>query len=891
MKKLVKSVLEYLLAFLIILFLLLAIVGVVVVKFYGDDLKDYAVELVNDAVDTKITTDEISVKVFHRFPNTSIVVSNLTVYSSHNFDVSEFPHMGADTLLTARSASISFNLLGMIRKKFNIRQVDINQGELRLLTDSRGQGNYRLIAQKEENNRRDRGTSVDISRLRISEFSLHQENLAKELIISASAVNLDLNGRYARQNTQIRGNLKGKVEEISNKGIRYASDLNTGLRINLDFRDSLFTVKNGQINLDRIQADVDGSYRIMPGKGGDINLVAAARNMEIHEVLDLLPGELSQSLKEIRGNGILQLYTRINGRVSSTLTPSIKAEFETTNANLNWSRLPFSMKNLNLSGSYSNGGRFNPVTTTLSLETFSASIGKDHFTGKARIHNFYDPDFSLELKGDLHPRQWLNWYPRIPLHEAGGSLIPDLKVKGSYDRLKPKGLRFVNFDVNGGVALENLLVRIRKDGTALEGLTGTVFIENDLWKPAIEGSFGSTDFNIEGSGLNLISYFLKKEEKLVASAEFRSNHLDLQEILDELPSDGSGRKKAFLFPNDLDLKLNLVIRDFEKGVLKASNVRGVAHYDAPFFFVDDLNMQSMDGTLSGSFGLVQDSEKNIFSTVDAKLYSLDISKLFLSFNNFGQQQLTPEHLKGTISGNTAFSANFDSTFTIIPSTILSDNEINIQNGELNEFTPIMALSRFIEVEELRNIRFNTLKNTIIIRDNQVIIPVMDIQSNAMDLSASGNHAFNNHYEYRLRLKLSDLLYGKARRSKNSEFIIEQDVDDTRILFLRIHDQGQGAKVEMDREKAGQKIREDLKKEKSEMKRILNEELGLFKRQADSLNTDTEEKQPGLRFEFSEDEEGDSTNRKDKTQTKRRSLRRTKKDTAQNKPVEKFVIDE
>ncbi len=36
-----------------------------------------------------------------------------------------------------------------------------------------------------------------------------------------------------------------------------------------------------------------------------------------------------------------------------------------------------------------------------------------------------------------------------------------------------------------------------------------------------------------GSGLNLISYFLG-EEKLVASATFRSNQLDLQEVLDQL---------------------------------------------------------------------------------------------------------------------------------------------------------------------------------------------------------------------------------------------------------------------------------------------------------------------------------------------------------------------
>ncbi len=70
---------------------------------------------------------------------------------------------------------------------------------------------------------------------------------------------------------------------------------------------------------------------------------------------------------------------------------------------------------------------------------------------------------------------------------------------------------------------------------------------------------------------------------------------------------------------------------------------------------------------------------------------------------------------------------------------------------------------------------------------------MDIQSNALDLSASGIHQFNNHYDYRLKLKLSHLLYGKARKSKNSEFVIAEDESDTRTLFLKIYDEGSGAK--------------------------------------------------------------------------------------------------
>jgi hypothetical protein len=387
--------------------------------------------------------------------------------------------------------------------------------------------------------------------------------------------------------------------------------------------------------------------------------------------------------------------------------------------------------------------------------------------------------------------------------------------------------------------------------------------------------------------LNLLSYLLKRET-LVASASFRSDFLDIQEILDQLPKDSSGRKKTFHFHKNLDLRLEFIINDFVKDKLLAKNVRGIALFDSPSFRVDSLSMQSGGGSIRGSFGMVQDDNASIFSNVDASLYNLDIQQFFEAFNNFGQKQLTHEHLKGTLSGTTVFSSRFDSTFSMNKESILGESDIIIRNGELNNFAPIMALSRFVDLEELQNIRFNTLENTILIKDSQVIIPVMDIRSNAIDLSASGKHGFDNHYEYRLMLKLSDLLYGKARRSKNSEFVIAEDENDTRTLFLKIYDNGSGSKVEIDREKAGNKIREDLRNERTELKNILKEELGLFKQEEEAVKT--EEEGEALRFDFSGETDTVSHPKTDIRRSKKQR-RKEKSDTVQNKPATKFVIDE
>jgi len=890
MKKRFRIILEYLSAFVLIVMLLLAIAGVVVLKFYGDDLKSFVMEQINHRLDSKVDVDEITVKVFQKFPNTSIQLKNVTVWSTHNFNTRGFDGPGADTLLSAKSINVTFNLLGLIRKKYNIRQLEIKEGILHLYTDLDGEVNYNIFS---GNGRKQKEVSpVNLSSLRITDFSLVLNNQVKQLISTGILKRIDLNGRFSKRNTQLKGSLSGWLGEISNQDILYASNRELEAELNLDVQDSLYTIKSGQLQLDRIVADMDGHFILHRGEGVEMELFAAARNLEIHEVLDLLPSEISKPLRGIKGNGKLQLSSNINGMVSSTLAPKIEADFQTSNANLSWDRLPFSLKKLNLIGSYSNGGEFNPVTTSLIIESLSSEVGSDHLSLNGRIHNFYDPDFSFKLKGDIHPEQWLRWYEQIPLNKARGTIYSDINVSGSYDRLKPKGQKFLAFDFSGGLSLEEVEFRIHKDDTPFTRVNGTIHIENDFWEPSLSGSFGNSDFTFAGSGLNLLSYLMKKDEPLVASATLHTNQLDLQELISSFSRADKKRDGTILFPDRLRLKLDFVVSEFTMQRFEARHVRGVATYDSPVLLVDSLTMQTMDGTLTGDYKMTQGQGRDIFVNVNSSLYNLDIKKLFYSFKSFGQDQITDEHIKGTISGNSLFSADFDSTFSIRKESILSENNVSIQDGELNSFSPILALSRFIEVEELQNIQFETLENNILIKEGQVIIPSMEIHTNALNMSASGIHEFNNHYDYRLKLKLSELLYSKARGARNSEFIIAEDESDTRVLFLKVYNNGSGAQVERDREKTAEKIRNDLNQEKIELKKILNEELGLFKHDTTVVETKEPQKESEESFTFEFSEEQDSTMVIDTKKKKGRwRKKKVEKDSIENKPAVEFVIDE
>ena len=265
MKLKLRIILEYLSAFLVIVLLLLAIASVVVVKFYGNDLKIFVMEQINERLDSKVDVGEISVRVFHKFPNTSIQLKNVTVWSTHNFSTSGFNGPGADTLLSAKDIYVSFNLLSLIRKKYNIRQLEIREGILHLYTDLQGEVNYQVFSG--DKRKRKESTPVNLSSLRITDFSLVINNQVKQLVSTGTLKRIDLNGKFSKRNTQLKGSLSGWLGVISNKDILYASNRDIEADLNLDVRDSLYNINSGQLKLDRIIADMDGQFILHPGEG------------------------------------------------------------------------------------------------------------------------------------------------------------------------------------------------------------------------------------------------------------------------------------------------------------------------------------------------------------------------------------------------------------------------------------------------------------------------------------------------------------------------------------------------------------------------------------------------------------------------------------------------
>ena len=85
-----------------------------------------------------------------------------------------------------------------------------------------------------------------------------------------------------------------------------------------------------------------------------------------------------------------------------------------------------------------------------------------------------------------------------------------------------------------------------------------------------------------------------------------------------------------------------------------------------------------------------------------------------------------------------------------------------------------SLSKYIELEELREVKFKQLNNQILIQNETVYIPRFNVFSSALNLSMEGNHSFKDEIDYSFTLRLKDFLGKKAKKPKENEFGYVED---------------------------------------------------------------------------------------------------------------------
>jgi hypothetical protein len=824
-------------------YLLVAVGGIVVIlliltTIYKDRVAEIFIEEISSRSEMEISVSGSRLTLLRRFPRASFELRDILVRSVPAFK-------GNDTLVSAASASLEFSIFDLLRKRYNIGRITVSGGKVNIHTDQNGITNYPLL--EKDSAKTGAGVNINLKNIRLTNIELSVANQVKELLAEMKFNSARLSGEIAGTDIGLRAEGEFEIRRLLLNGIVITNPLDGSLNLDMHKSDSEISLKKGKLTLESMSFAVEGKFT--PATGST-NLIVRADNADIAELSGFIPSKYKE-FSRYRPSGKVTATCRAVGYITKESMLNYEIDFSVKGARLEIPGTGIRLSDSGLSGYYTNGEENNARSSKLILNSIDLNSGSSFLKGTISLHNFDVLSVQADITTMLDVKELLPILKANSVTGGTGSVRASLQINGAVpgkDQINLRSLLALN--PRGNIYLSDLGISVGE--YQIGDADGNLMLNESIWVDDLAFTLNGQRALAEGEVTNFLSWAKGNTGTLKIKGSLSANLIN-PELISGKGSKTAEESAPSLMPPGFEISLSFSTEEFIHKTFTATDVTGVLNYYSNIARLDTFSMNSMGGEVSGSATLLRRQDGSYSS--DSRIFykDVDINKAFISFNNFRQEFIKSENLRGNLSGRYSMRMDIDSMLNPLTSTISSEGQFSILNGELINFEPVKKMSKFIEISELENIKFSQLENEFFIVNQSLAIPQMEIKSSAVDLGISGKHMFNGDYEYHVRLLLSQILSRKApKRSPNNEFgIVVDDGLGRTSLFLKLTSTGSKETVGYDMAAARTEIRQDLRNEKQNLRTILKEEYGWYGK--DTVTTPAQDPVPKPKFNIIWDE--------------------------------------
>jgi hypothetical protein len=762
----------------------------------------------NRNLNTPVRIAKFDVSILKDFPRLSIVLTDVYVEDSHP---------GNYPLFIAKEVSFSMHPLEVYNGKYSINGISIRDSETNLKIDDGGRNNYTILKDSKSNASATtlklelKNVSLENTKVRYFDLRSRQdlvftsEKLNTSIVTDADVYNIDAIGELTTELISVEGRsfLVGKSFQVESDLIYYDK-----LR-KLSIEPSLLKLNNSSFS-------ISGSYEWK--EKNLIDLIVDGSETDIQTLLSLMPESVSEDLAKYQSDGGVYFKGKLKGEMSRKKNPALSIDFGFVKSTIYHPDYKTRIEQSNLEGSFETSDVVDLAKARLSLKGITGRFNGESFNGNLAITNLKDPYVVADFRGKLDPAAVLGFYPIEELQNVSGSMIVDIGLKGEIALLKDrKTARQVS--TQGTIDLQKISFDYGKEKIPVKDLNGSLqFSNNDLALSNVSGTFGNSDYLLNGFFKNIITFLLFENQPIGIEADLKSDFLDVDQLFNlaygsEKEND-SKTDYQFDISENVHLNFNCDVRRLKYKRFKGGKIKGDLLVKNKVAVSRKLTLETMGGDLVISGIVDANNNKAIDVVCSTQLKNISLDSVFYVFENFNQDFILDKHLKGDVSADVSFEMTLKENLKLYPETLIADIGAVIKNGQLNNFEPLKKLNKYVDDEGLNKLRFSDLQNDIHIENKTVYIPQMQINSNVTSLVVSGTHTFDQHIGYHIITPL------RGRKVNNDqEFVraVELDEKGQTKLFLKITGTTDDYKIQYDTQAVKKKLVSDLKKEAKELR--------------------------------------------------------------------------
>ncbi len=801
-----------------VLVLLAVLLGLVYV--FQDDIKAYVLDSLNRHLTARIEVAEVEVDVWHSFPFASLNLQEVKAYEAGALARED------SLLLEAADVFLQFNIWDVVYQEYTVRRLELRQGRLNVRTAGAEQNNFSIW--KADSSEADRGEPVqfEVRGLILYAMDLQWEEVDKAFKLALHAEEAFAKGRVEEEQWELSLEWQGELQVLGNTKHPWFKDraLLLEASLNLDLEQNRYAIEEGFIEIPGLGVKFSGQWEGKEKPRFGLNFTTEKTN--ISEALALLPPDWQLMPEDYKGEGFATAEGSVEGTINQAESFLFDLKFAVEEGALTHKQSGLELEGLSFKGTLQKEGQ---GALRLDIPQLTALMEGRPIKASLAWEDGKPQRLDLRLQGTLDLHHWEQFLPVDSVLAMHGLAHLDLEYHGA---IQSRASMLLEGSSTGKVVLEQVSLDWTKSGYGLSELNGALELDKTGFHTKdLRGKSQSTSFRLTAKLHNLPAFVLGQTPLLMLNGSLHMDRLLLEEWL-KTQEGGKATEAAFMLPGFLQGSADFSIDAFSYQKFKARKVQGKAWIRPGRMDVQEVELLACEGSM-GLDGQMRALEQGGFALVsELRLNDVNVQQLFYATENFGQHSLSHQHVEGKLTAKARYSGTLAQDLSPDMPATVAWSHVEIKKGRLREFEPIKALSAFIKLEELNDVRFETISNDIEIADSEVIIPTMNIRSSALDLELSGRHGFDNTVDYRFNLLLKDLLASKYRilkQNKQEEFGELEESQGGARLFLKMTGTMDNPKISYDMASTVQKIKQDLKEEKKTLRTLLRDDFGLFKK--------------------------------------------------------------
>lgn len=679
------------------------IVAMIAIPFlFKDKIKTAVLNAANEKLNATVDIKDFGLNLFSNFPNATLSLNDASVVGVGDFQ--------KDTLLSAKSASVTIDLMSLFGSEYNISKINLDKASIYTKVLEDGRANWDIMkvdSTASASNESESAFKLNLKKITVNDCSFVYQNDSTKMKVTLNKWNGDLHGDFSASETTLNTNSTiGEVTFVMD-GIPYLNKIQgvADATINANLDKMQFSFKESNLQLNDLKASIDGTFAMVGKDYEDMefDLKLNAPDTQFKDILSLVPAMYTADFKDVKTSGTAKLEAYIKGLMHGDSYPAFDVKIMVNDAMFQYPSLPKAVNNINVAMAInSKGGSLDNMI--IDISKFSFNLGGNPFSGSLNVSTpMSDPNLKAQANGTIDLAMIKDVYPLEKGTALNGKMIANLNVAARMSAIEKE--QYENVSAAGSLKLSNMTYKSQDMQDVVINDAGLEFSPRYVNLSSLNLKIGKNDMLATGRLENFIAYALK-DQTLKGQLNIKSNYLNANDFISSetagTEETASSTTEDIIIPKNIDFVLNAALNQIVYGKMNITNMVGNMTVKNGVLTLNNVGANALGGSCKVSGTYDTSSPKTPKVNFDLALSKVSFAETFKSVESV--QKFAPifEKLGGTYSMNFKFNTSLGETIMqtlagLTGSGALQTNDVKIEGVEA-----LTALSSSLKTDALKS---------------------------------------------------------------------------------------------------------------------------------------------------------------------------------------------